>query len=82
MAFQASDGRGFTNRPQMKQHEARMAQKKPHAPMHEAKSQTQGGAGHMKCPHCGGDVELAKAGNQGEAGDMAPGNDAAGDMGF
>jgi hypothetical protein len=63
MAHMASDGRGFTNRPQMKQHEARIAAGKQHGNQKVAIDSNPSGpsaehesdhtASHVSCPHCG-----------------------------
>lgn len=86
MAFQSKSGKSFTNAPMARMQDRRDEHAKTQPkPEMEAKSKSQGGKGHMKCPHCGGDVELHPADtdqSQDMGGMMPPGNDAAEDSGF
>ena len=75
MAYQADDGKQFTNRPTMKSHNARLAAAKqgkgPHKPVPvpgggnphgtPADSESHHDIQHkIQCPHCGGEIDASE----------------------
>lgn len=79
MAHMADDGTPYTNRPQMVQHNARMAAKKskPHTE-DPSKANSEPAHEQISCPQCGAKFELHPASDNMSHDD----NDAAGDTGF
>lgn len=61
MAYPASDGKGFTNKPMARAHDARMAQQKSASPHKNATSESDHlvESSSFSCPHCGGQIDTS-----------------------